>query len=283
VRLARKLPKFVLMLGCATVLVASVSQLPRAFKEYNGTEYSIGDIPLPPDWDKPAEFTFARLMFPGGPLDGYQATGRYTGDYHFGLSLWTQDFPRADRHFSAAVRRLSRIDARSVEQVVDLEDGDDIYNWPWIYAVQAGEWGLTEKQSKILKEYLDRGGFFMADDIHGVAEWGEFVERVGYGQPDRPIVDIPNADPIFHTVFDLDDRFIVVGQAHLREGYKAYDGRVPYWRAIYDEKGRIVVAASYNSDLGDSWEWADDPRYPEKMSGLGIRLGVNYIVYAMTH
>jgi hypothetical protein len=283
VRLPKKLSKIVLLLGCATALVASVSELPRAFKEYSGTEYNAGDIPLPPHGADPSEFTFARIMFPGGPLDGYQATGRFTGDFHRGLSLWTQDYPRADRHFMQAVRRLTRIDARPLEQVVDLEDGDDLFNWPWIYAVQAGEWGLTEKQSKIIKEYLDRGGFFMADDIHGVAEWGEFVERIGYGQPDRPIVDIPDADPIFHTVYDLDDRFIVVGQAHLARGYKASDGRVPFWRAIYDAKGRIVVTAAYNSDLGDAWEWADDPTYPEKMSGLAMRLGVNYIVYAMTH
>jgi len=279
--LAKEAPEDRALLGCVTVLVAS-GELPRAFKEFNGTEYRVGQIPLPKHWDEPTEFVFARLMFPGGPLDGYQATGRFTGDYHFGLSLWTQDYPRADRHFLEAVRRLSRLDARPVEQIVDLEDGDDIFNWPWIYAVQAGEWGLTERQSKILKEYLDRGGFFLADDIHGVAEWEQFVERVGYGQPDRPVVDIPNSDAIFHTVFDLDDRYIINGRDHLREGSKN-GGTVAYWRAIYDEKGRIVVAAAYNSDLGDAWEWADDPGYPEKMSGLAIRLGINYIVYAMTH
>jgi hypothetical protein len=74
----------------------------------------------------------------------------------------------------------------------------------------------------------------------------------------------------------------VPGAEHLRLGYKN-DGYEARWRAIYDDKGRIMVAISANSDIGDSWEWADDPRYPEKFSALGIRLGVNYIVYAMTH
>jgi hypothetical protein len=100
--------------------------------------------------------------------------------------------------------------------------------------------------------------------------------------PERPIVDIPNDDPIFHTVFDLDDRYQIPGAEHLRTGFKK-DGRVPRWEGIYDDKGRIMVAISLNSDIGDSWEWADDPGYPLKFSQLGVRIGVNYVVYAMTH
>ena len=269
-------------LACATVLIGTLFAFQNPFHEYPGVEYRTGSIPLPPDWQAKTEFAFARIMFPGGPLDGYQNTGRFTGDYHRGLSLWTQDYPRADRHFLEAVRRLTRIDARSVEQVVDLEDGDDPYNWPFIYAVQAGEWGFTEAEAKILREYLDRGGFFMADDIHGTDEWEEFVKRIGYAFPDCEVQDIPDDDPIFHSVFDLDDRYQVPGYEHLRTGGMKNNGRVPYWRGIYAH-GRLVVAATYNSDIGDSWEYADDPSYPEKYSALGLRLGVNYIVYAITH
>ena len=254
----------------------------KPFKEFSGTEYYAGDIPLPPDWNDKTEFAFARMMFPGGPLDGYQRTGRFTGDYHRGLSLWTQDYPRADRHFLEAVRRLTRINTRSVEQVVDVEDGDDCFNWPFLYAVQAGEWGLTEKQGQRLREYLDRGGFFVGDDIHGQAEWGEWERRIKYAYPDRQMVDVPNDDTIFHTVYDLNDRQIIVGRDHLREGSKN-GGTVPRWVAVYDDKNRIVVAGWFNQDTGDSWEWADDPYYPEKYSAQGIRQGVNYIVYAMTH
>lgn len=262
-------------LFCWGVLLAQ-----RPFKEYPGTEYSVGEIPLPQGWNEKFDFTFARLMFPGGPLDGYRP--RFQGDYHLGLSLWTQDYPRADRHFLEAVRRLTRLDARPVEQVVDIEYQDDVYNWPFLYAVQAGEWGFTEKQGKIMAEYLARGGFFFADDIHGDAEWSEFESRIHYAEPDRPVVDIPNDDEIFHDVFDLDNRYQVPGQAHLALGYKN-NGRVPYWRGIYDDRHRLVVAATYNSDIGDSWEYADDPGYPEKFSALGIRLGINYIIYAVTH
>jgi hypothetical protein len=268
--------------GGALLFFGTMYAFQKPFKEFSGTEYRAGSIPLPPDWNDKTEFAFARLMFPGGPLDGYQRTGRFRGDYHYGLSLWTQDYPRADRHFLEALRRLTRINSRSVEQVVDLEDGDEAFNWPFLYAVQAGEWGLTENQGRILREYIDRGGFFIGDDFHGPDEWGEFERRLHYAFADRQIVDIPDKDPIFHTVHDLDDRYIIVGSEHLYEGSKN-GGTVPRWVGVYDDTGRVVAGGWFNCDVGDSWEFADDPRYPEKYSALGIRLGVNYIVYAMTH
>ena len=270
--------KALLALACAFFLAGVLYAAQRPFREYPSVEY--GSPPLPADWQVPAEWTFARLMYPPGPNDGYR--GRFDGDWRLGLSLWTQDYPRADRAFAAAVRRLTRINSRAVEQSVNLEDGDEVYNWPWLYAVQVGEWGLTDAQAKILRDYLLRGGFFMADDFHGTLEEAVFNEKMKHVFPDRPMVEIPNDDPIFHTVFDMDDRIQVPGEEHLRLGYKA-DGKVPHWRGIYDDKGRIMVAISLNSDIGDSWEWADRPSYPEKFSAVGIRLGVNYVVYAMTH
>jgi Domain of unknown function (DUF4159) len=271
---------------CTLIFIGMLSAQ-KPFRQYPSVEY--GDsTPLPPDWQRPGEWAFARLMYPPGPNDGYR--GRFDGDWHLGLSLWTQDGPPADRSLAAATRRLTRIDARSVEQDVDLEDGDEVYNWPWLYAVQVGEWGLTQHQAAILRDYLLRGGFFMADDFHGAYEWNMFLQRIRMVFPDRPIVEIQDNDPIFHTVYDLDDRYQIPGAAHLREGYKIPDysqgpddGKGAHWRAIYDDKGRIMVAISFNSDIGDAWEWSDRAEYPEKFSDLAFRIGINYIVYAMTH
>jgi hypothetical protein len=251
----------------------------RAFRQYPSVEYG-ESIPLPTDWNQPGEWTFARLMFPPGPLDGYR--GRFDGPWQEGLSLWTQDYPRADRAFANAMRRLTRVEARSVEQSVSLDDGDEIYNWPWLYAVQVGEWGLTEAQARKLRDYLLRGGFFMADDCHGTQEQAYFEKTMKMVFPDRELVDIPNNDPIFHTFFDLDNRFQIPGAEHLATGYKK-DGYFAHWKGIYDDKGRIMVAFSLNSDIGDSWEFLDDPRYPVKFSVLGTKIGVNYVIYAMTH
>jgi hypothetical protein len=125
----------------------------------------------------------------------------------------------------------------------------------------------------------------MADDFHGYTERQVFVDAMKLVFPERPMVEIPDNDPIFHTVYDLNDRFQVPGQAHLWQGCKNCEsgGRGAHWMGIYDDRGRVMIAISYNSDLGDAWEWADDPQYPEKDASLAIRIGVNYIIYAMTH
>ena len=266
------------LIGCTLACLTTLQAFQRPFRAYPGVEYQ--DVPLPPDYKEKAEWAFARLMYPPGWNDGYR--GRFDGDWRLGLSLWTQDYPPADRNFSQAVRRLTRVSARSVEQAVNLDDGDEVYNWPWLYAVQVGEWGITDAQAKKLRDYLLRGGFFMADDFHGTVEWQVFEEAMKRVFPDRPILEIPDNDPIFHTVYDLNDRFQIPGAEHLRLGYKN-NGIGAHWRGIYDDRHRLMVAASFNSDIGDAWEFADDPYYPEKFSGLAIRIGVNYVIYAMTH
>ena len=268
-------------IACAVAVAGALFAFQRPFREFPGIEYRLGDIPLPADYSEKTEWAFARLMFPPGPLNGYY--GRDL-DWHTGVSLWSQDFPRADRHFSAAVRRLTRLHVRSVEQIVNLDEGD-AYDWPWLYAVQVGEWGLTDAQGQALREFCLRGGFFMADDFHGNGERREFESRIKKAFPDHPIEEIPDGDAIFHTVYDIAEKYQLPGQAHLRAGSKnSSDGGVgAHWMGIYDDKRRVMVAICYNSDVGDAWEWADDPYYPERFSDLAIRLGVNYIVYSMSH
>ena len=148
--------------GLGVAALGAMYAFQRPFRQFPGVEYE--NFELPEDWRQPGEWAFARLMYPPGPNDGY--AGRFDGNWHEGLSLWTQDYPRADRHFSQALRRLTRIQVRSVEQPVNLDEGD-AYDWPWLYAVQVGEWGLSEQQAREMREYLLRGGFFMADDFHG--------------------------------------------------------------------------------------------------------------------
>jgi len=253
----------------------------RPFREYPGVEYS--DFPVPKDWQEKTEWAFARLMYP--PAFGVHGRyGRFRNwPWQQGRSNWTIDYPRSDRHFSEAMRRLTRVHARSVEQPVNLDEGDQ-YDWPWLYAVEVGHWDLTDTQAKALREFLDRGGFFMCDDFHGTEEWDVFTRSMRKVFPDKQIVELENKDAIFHTIYDLDDRYQVPGAQFIRSGsLSEYGGTIPRWRGIYDDKGRIVVAICHNMDLGDSWEHADNPEYPEKFSALGIRIGINYVVYAMTH
>src|ERR1700683_1795644 len=239
----RRTRNAVLAFAGVTAALGVLQAFQKPFRQYSGVEYRLGEIALPPDWNVPADFPFARLMYPnGGPMDGYYP--RFQGDWREGLSLWTQDYPRADRHFLEAVRRLTRIQTRSVEQPVNLDEHEE-FELPFLYAVQVGEWALTEQEGKEMREYLLRGGFFMADDFHGTAEYAEFVKRIRFALPDRPIVELPDDDPILHSVYDLTDRVQIPGEAHLRAGCKNCPGdgiddggRGAHWQAIYDEKGR---------------------------------------------
>jgi len=271
--------------GFALVAILCAFQT-QPFRVYPSME-PYDDIPLPPDYREKTEWIFARLMYPQHPNARFGRFFRFSegpGDWRDGGTSWSQDYPRADRHFAQALRRLTRVHARSVEQPVNLDDGDDVYGYPWLCAGEMGDWKLTPSQAQRLRDYLLRGGFLVLDDFWGTPEWERFEESMRLVFPDRPILEIPDANAIFHAAYDLDDRYQIAGQWALRMGttYRN-DGEVPHWRGIFDDKGRVMVVMSFNSDIGDSWEWADDPRYPEKYSALGIRLGVNYVLYSMTH
>jgi hypothetical protein len=267
-----------LLAGCA-VLVGSLGAWQREFREYPAIEYN--NFPLPDGYQRPAEWVFARLMYPPAPTARFDRSGRR--GWMNGMSSWTQDYPRADRHFLTAVMRLTRIDARPVEQPVNLDDEDDVYNWPMLYAVRPGEWDLTDKQAAKMRDYLARGGFFWCDDFWGPYEWDVFMKSMGRVLPGKAPVDIPEQDTAFHILYDLNDRFQILGSWGLYGRGPEPGGETPYWRAIYDDKGRIEAAITPNSDLGDAWEFADDPRYPERYSHLAINIGVNYVMYALTH
>jgi hypothetical protein len=224
-----------------------------------------------------------RLMFPASPYGMFGRLERYR-DWSKGGTGWTNDYPRADRHFVQAVRRLTRVHVRSVEQPINLDDGDDVYDWPWIFAVQASPMDLTEPQAKKLREYLLRGGFMMCADTWGDRDWQIFEATMKRVFPERAFVEIPDRDQVFHVLYDLKDRYGIPGEWSLRSGVPYLNGgRVGHWRGLYDDKGRLMMVADFNSDTSDSWEWADEPRYPEKYSAQGIRIGVNYIIYAMSH
>src|ERR1700689_3865287 len=273
-------------IGGGLMLVSTLAAFQMPFRVYVSME-GYDDIPLPEDYQVKSEWIFARLMYPQNPYSArFGGRGaRFGGrDWRNGGTSWTQDYPRADRHFAQALRRLTRLQVRSVEQPVNLDDGDDVYNWPWLAAGEMGDWLLTDAQAKVLREYLLRGGFLMLDDFWGTVEWERFDESMRRVFPDRPIVEIENSDAIFHTIYNLTDRYQVPGEWALARGttYRA-DGNIAHWQGIYDDHGRVMVAISFNSDIGDSWEWSNEPGYPQKFSDLGMRIGVNYVIYAMTH
>jgi len=222
-----------------------------------------------------AEYYWSRLR--------YTPNRSYGGYGYYGRGAWSQDYPKADRQFLIALTRLTRIQTRSTEQVVDL-DSDEIYNYPWVYAVQVQSWAFTDAEAKRMREYLLKGGFLMVDDFHGAADWESFMRGMLQVFPDRPIEDLPDKDEIFHVLYDLDQRFQVPGEQYVSTG-RTYekDGYNAEWRAIRDDNGRVMVAICHNMHLGDAWEWADDPQYPERFASLAFRIGIDYVMYGMTH
>jgi hypothetical protein len=262
------------MLGMAAIAVAQMQ-----WREYPAGEYN--NFPAPPDYKVPGEFVFARMMY-GEGRGGFGFRG--FGDWRQGYTWWTNDYPRADRHLLVALRRLTRVDARSVEQPVNLEDGDDIYNWPFLYVVDPSRMVLSDQQNARLRDYIARGGFVVGDDMWGTRAWNDFVDNMQPILPGKVATEIPDSDPIFHIAYDLTERYQISGAWSIGGRKYLADGIVAHWRAFRDDKkDRILFASWVNSDTGDSWEWADDPNYPEKYSALGIRLIVNHILYAMSH
>jgi len=257
----------------STILYA---QLP--FREYPGME---GDsFGRPADWQVPGEFVVGRLMYP--PKSGDRMFRG--GNWEQGGTSWTVDYPRGDRTFANLLERLTVIDVRSVEQPVNLNDGDDVFNWPFLMVGMPGSWDLSDEQAAKLREYLLRGGFLMADSFFGSYEWEGFMESMRRVFPDRPVVELPDDHALFGVVYDFSEKAQIRNWRTLDccGGYRD-DGAEPSWRGILDDDGRIMVAMSFNNDMGDSWQHADDPTYPQEDSYMGLRLGVNYVIYTMTH
>ena len=258
----------------ATIAAAACSLGLSAFQRTADFGFGNDDSPS----NVKAEFYWSRLAYTSNmeSFNGFSRGFR-------GWSAWSRDYPKADRQFLIAMHRLTRIDGRPTEQVVRL-DSDDIFNYPWIYAVQVQRWSFTDAEAKRLREYLLKGGFLMVDDFHGTEDWENFMNGMQQVLPDRPVEDLQSGDEIFHTLYDVDDKMQIPGEQWIRT-HRTYekDGYQPKWRCIRDSKGRIIVAICHNMHLGDAWEHADEPEYPEKFSGLAFRIVLNYITYAFTH
>jgi len=246
------------------------------FREYLPFEGYNAIVPLPPDYDVPGELVVGRLMYPGGGW-GWERGG----------TTWTVDYPKGDRTLAELLRRFTRIHVRSVEQPVNLNDGDDVYYWPFLIVGLAGNWQLTDAQVAKLREYLLRGGFLFSDSFFGSYDWAGFEQGLKRVFPDRPIIDLPPDHPVLNIVYDVSELTYTqiphMGSLLRGGGGWLSDGRVPHWRGIEDDDGRLMVLIAHNNDVSDSWQWADDPRYPGDKANLGLRIGVNIAVYMMTH
>lgn len=272
-----------LLLGFLLACGALFAQ--KEWKQYPGQT----PWPVAQDYRVPHEWVWARLRYSGGGGffgggGGFRGGRRGGGG---GWERWATDYPKGDRVLVAGLKRLTLLDTRSVEQAVDLDGSDDVYNWPFLYAVEVGAWSLDEEEAKQLREFTDRGGFLMVDDFHCEGEWQGFMESFQVAFGDVDVVDIPDGDPINRTVFDLNPRKQIPGMQFTRGGRMdecggSSEGRA-HWRGVYDKKQRLVAVMVHNSDLGDAIEYADDPYYPQEFAQAAFQVLSNYVMYDLTH
>jgi hypothetical protein len=239
-----------------------------------------------PVFAKDAEFHFIRVEYTDLPqfsrgFRNVSRNGRANG-------WWAQDWPDAENHFTDGIGRLTRINVGDPRHLA-LTD-PQLFDYPWIYVTQAANWDLSDAEVNQLREYLMRGGFLVTDDFWGPDEWEYFQETMQRVLPNQPIPDIQETDSVMHVLYDIQekDRTYIPGSRHLYYGpggttQVRQQGNPPAWRAMYDNKNRVVVAVNFNTDVGDAWEFADAPYYPAEMTILAYRYGINYIIYSLTH
>jgi hypothetical protein len=198
---------------------------------------------------------------------------------------WGTDYPGGDCKFMGGIHRLTGMNVAPNPHVIGVMD-PDLFKFPFIYGVEVGGMYFDPQEAARIREYLLRGGFFYADDFWGRAERENFEEQMRKVFPERQMEVLPLTHEIFHTFFDIERLEQVPGQ-----GDACYGG--PTWQVpdekdarVYgmkDDAGRVMVVATYNFDMGDAWEYMDLACYPEKFSGEAYRVGLNFMIYAMTH
>lgn len=197
----------------------------------------------------------------------------------------------ADCKYMWGIQRMTNVHLSTDPHPLPIMD-PDLFKYPYIYAVEVGQMELSMEEAARLREYLLRGGFLHCDDFWGLAQLSQFERQMKKVFPGRQLEELPITHEVFHTFFDI-DQVLQVPNVRSGEEYTRSGGRTPTWEqpsdtkprvlGIADDAGRLMVFVTYNSDLGDAWEWMDDPEYPALFTGYAYRLGMNSIIYAMTH
>jgi hypothetical protein len=199
------------------------------------------------------------------------------------FNSWATDYPKSDQQFVSVLKRLTSVSAYPLDNAMRLDD-PDLRRFPFLYMVEVGSMNMTPAEVTGLRDYLLAGGFLMVDDFWGTQEWANFEREMRRVFPDREIVDLPLDHPIFRIFYEIDEVVQVPAIGNIRRGQTSErDGIVPYVRGILDDQGRLMVIIHWNTDLGDAWEWAEQPDYPLKYSTYAFRVGVNMVVWAMTN
>jgi hypothetical protein len=247
-----------------------------------------------PEWKYPSEFshdvfTFVRIIRDRDPYGSPSA------------GSWITDFPDSDLNLSFRLQQMTSIKVDPNGRILRLTD-PELFRFPFIYMVEPGALVLHDDEVEILRRYLLNGGFLMADDFWGEWQWDGFAEQIKRVFPNREFVELPMSHEIFHCVFDLgaeknklqtpNERLGamskytgVTWERHIQRDGSYEECTEMHVRALFDDKGRIMILATHNCDNGDAWEreGEDDYFFHEFSEKRGFPLGINIIYYVMTH
>jgi hypothetical protein len=267
-----------------------------AQRYYPRDSYDRRDLPT---WEVDKEFsqdvfTFARIQYSSGyggrGYGGGPGRGRGGRGFRGGGGGWATDWPDSDWNFSFRLHQLTSMKVNPDGVVIELTD-PDLVNYPFIYIVEPGGLVFSEPEVEALRRYLLNGGFLMVDDFWGEAEWNNFYRQIKRVFPDREPVELPLSHPVFHAVFDLKEKpqipSINVALAGQPYGitWEREDAREVHFKALYDDKGRMMAIICHNTDLGDGWEREGENEwyFHEFSEKKAYPLGINIVFYAMTH
>lgn len=267
--------RLVVLLATASVMAIALMNIGTAQRVTSLPEHRNGV----PDWKidkdfKDDVFTFVRIKY-----NSFQNWRR-----------WATDYPDSDLNFSYRLQQLTSLKVNPDGKILELTD-PELFNYPFIYMVEPGGLEFTEDEVKKLRQYLNNGGFLMVDDFWGEAEWENFHYEIKRVFPKREVVDLPLEHPIFDSVYKLKEKPQVpslgAAQAGRFEGitWEREDAKEVHYRAIYDDKNRIMVIICHNTDLGDGWEREGEDKwyFKEFSEKKAYPLGINIVFYAMTH
>ena len=260
-----------------------------------------------PDWTNAPGFekdvfTFTRIKYKYGKGPRVSGSSSPWG--------WITDYPDSDLNLSFRLQQMTSIKVDPDGRELKLTD-PELFSYPWIYAVEPGRMELRDEEVPILRKYLLNGGVFMVDDFWGQKQWDNLEYQIKRVLPERTWTELPMDHPLFHCVFDIKvpknklqtpnsaqgSRSLIPGNAEYGVTWEYYHddydnndnmGRAAHdmhVRAWLDDKGRIMVIATHNCDMGDSWEREGEEKgfFHEFSEKRGYPLGINIIFYVMTH
>ncbi len=249
------------------VLFAVVSAADRRPHAFAQQPPALG-LPLKYALDVPYDgrITFVRLQWRGG--------SRYGGGWN---SAWNHDYPRAEQHLSQILRELTYMDIRlDGSHILSLDD-PELFRHPIAFMWEPGFWTLSDVESAAFGAYLRKGGFAVFEDFDGPAQWRNFEEQMRRVLPGSRFVELDNSLPIYNSFFQIKDIDAIV---------HPMSGIPPRYLGIFEDNNpakRLMVVANFDNDIPEYWEWSGQGLFPFDSSNEAYKLGVNYMVYGLTH